>query len=85
MAVSIGPQLVAIIGLALAATVPAITKAQTAAAPTPDIAATIKAVMDDPYGQTYGARHSCWAYSYSDGEADAADSAWVASKAAVPS
>jgi hypothetical protein len=73
MAVSIRPHLAAIVGLALAATVPAITKAQTAAAPTPDIAATIKAVMDDQYGPTYDAKHRCWAYSYSGGDADAAD------------
>jgi hypothetical protein len=73
MPVSLRPHLAAIVGLALAGTLPAITQAQTAAASTPDVTATIKAVMDDQYGQTYDAKHSCWAYSYSGGEAEAAD------------
>lgn len=73
MPVSLRLHLAAIVGLALAAVVPTITQAQTAAAPTPDVTATIKAVMDDQYGQTYDAKHGCWAYSYSGGEADAAD------------
>jgi hypothetical protein len=73
MPVSLRSHIPAIVGLALVGTVPAITQAQTAAAPAPDVTATIKAVMDDQYGQTYDAKHGCWAYSYSGGEADAAD------------
>ena len=73
MPVSHRPHLVAMAALAMAGALPAIAQAQTAAAPTPDVTATIKAVMDDQYGQTYDAKHGCWAYGYSGGEADAAD------------
>jgi hypothetical protein len=52
---------------------PFMAHAQTAAAPAPDVSATVKAVMDDQYGNTYDAKHNCWAYSYSGGDADAAD------------
>jgi hypothetical protein len=43
------------------------------AAPANNVSATVKAVMDDQYGNTYDAKHNCWAYSYSGSDADAAD------------
>lgn len=68
--------LAAIAGMtaATALALPLSAQAQTAPSPTTDIAATIKAVMDDQYGQTYDAKHSCWAYTYSgSGDDDGAD------------
>jgi hypothetical protein len=44
--------------------------AQVTGPASPDVNATIKAVMDDQYGQTYDTKHACWAYSYSGGDAD---------------
>lgn len=73
MSVLLRRHLTALAGLMLASVLPLSSQAQTAAASTPDVTATIKAVMDDQYGQTYDAKHSCWAYSYTGGEADAAD------------
>jgi hypothetical protein len=67
--------LAAIAGMTFATVLPLppLAQAQTASSPTPDITATIKAVMDDQYGHSYDAKRRCWAYSYSGGETDAAD------------
>lgn len=73
MPVSPTRHLTALAAIAFTSALLPIAQAQTPASSTPDVTATIKAVMDDQYGQTYDAKHSCWAYSYSGGDADAAD------------
>jgi hypothetical protein len=66
--------IVAGLTFAAALALPPQARAQAAPSPTPDIAATVKAVMDDQYGATYDAKHTCWTYSYSgSGNDDGAD------------
>jgi hypothetical protein len=76
MQISHRQHLAVITGMTFAASLalPLAAWAQTASSPTADVAATIKAVMDDQYGQTYDAKHSCWTYSISgSGDDDGAD------------
>jgi hypothetical protein len=65
-----GPTFALVVGVTFAATLALPSPAEAASSTALDISATVRAVMDDQYGATYDAKHTCWTYSYSGSSDD---------------